>query len=144
MRKKARSIKTPKVGNIITKAGSGGASPSIPIWKLIVGKPIFPAGIEGVRKNASLNTEGLDLALIENLSEPILPDHVGVAINLNSLDTNISQRRLVWLGEEAPLIHDLWLGMTFVAFNSIQILVTKDDPEDPDEFQSFLLPTWVA
>lgn len=135
----------PKTGRIITSTVAPATSSPIPIWRLIVGKPIFPSGVEGVRKSASLSIEDVvSLPLIEDLNEPILPDHVGVAINLNSLDTDANQRRLVWLGEEAPLIHDLWLGMTFVAFNSVRILVTKVAPEDPDEFQSFLLPTWVA
>lgn len=134
----------PRSGRIVTGTSIGGGASSIPIWRLIVGKPIFPSGVEGVRKTTDVNTEGLDLPLIEDLNEPILPDHVGVAINLSNFNNENAQRRLLWLGEEAPLLHDLWLGANFVAFSSIQILVTKDDPEDDNEFQSFLLPAWVS
>ena len=134
-----------KIGQPITNGSPGGNNSSIPIWRLIAGNPIFPSGVEGVRKSVDVDIETIgSIALIPDLAAPILPPQVGVAINLTDFDRTNAPRRLVWLGNEAPLIHDLWLGMNFIAFSSVQILVTKAAPEDPDEFQSFLLPAWVS
>ena len=128
----------PKVGNIITKAGVGSTPNILPIYTLVFGSPIIPAGIEGIRKT----TDTLDtIPFIEDLSAPdSLPDHVGIAVRIEQLNQPDAKRFLVLLDGRSIILHDIWVGMRFSILD--QIIVNESSAEDARK-QNFLIPFMV-
>lgn len=111
------------------------------VWQVTYGKSILPAGVIGIRRLSGINFDTLTLAEVVDLNAPgTLEDGVGVAVNVVT-----GAKSLVYMGD-APIPHDLWEGMIFIAYNSrtIKITGTGTDPiSNPARYQEFLIPLFV-